>query len=385
MNSDFHYYATYCASLLAGYSNKDALRIAYSASFVDCCTSTLLKKCGLPISATTTQSQFEMIDFPTDLLGLQEITRIWASFHFLPGNLEAPIKRGGRNYRNKFRLICKPNGQLLIDTIQLAKGSSLEGIGIAMHVLADTWAHQNFAGTPSLVINNIENHIYEVFDGNDFLISFSHTPGKQDDIEKRKYNSTFYRSNENSIMNLGHGRAGHLPDLSFIKFKYMPAWGNYEEITKDNPSDYYLAFTQMVYALKYLKGNEKEFELNKYASLGKYEKRVKEIICKRQLSAELDWKKFAQDLGKTKIKPFDAKDYQEEHLNAKNKEGTLLSSFCFSAKHHKSMITNRIYKSKNKLAGYSVEYSGNPLNTFKDYWKYIEHELKVSKNHGKDK
>ena len=46
MNSDFHYYATFCASILAGYSNEEARRIAYSANFVDYCTFTLLKKCN---------------------------------------------------------------------------------------------------------------------------------------------------------------------------------------------------------------------------------------------------------------------------------------------------------------------------------------------------
>ena len=39
-------------------------------------------------------------------------------------------------------------------------------------------------------------------------------------------------------MCLGHGRAGHLPDYSFMRYRYLPAWGNYEEIIKNNPEDY---------------------------------------------------------------------------------------------------------------------------------------------------
>ena len=31
MNADFHYYATYCAAQLAGYSHAESLDIAYSA------------------------------------------------------------------------------------------------------------------------------------------------------------------------------------------------------------------------------------------------------------------------------------------------------------------------------------------------------------------
>ena len=318
MNADFHYYATYCASLIAGYSNEEAEKIAYSANFVDCCTMTMLKKCGAPTSAATTQSQLELADFTTDILGLHEITRIWASFHFLPGDLYAPCKKGWRNYKNKYRLICKPNGELLKDTVMLAKGGSLEAIGVAMHILADTWAHQNFAGTPSLVINNTDSHVYEVLDGKDYQITFSHNPGRKDDIEGRKYTNSLYSGKETSIMNLGHGRMGHLPDLSFIKYKYLPAWGSWNELVKDNPSDYFKAFAQMVYALKFYRGINSEFKLNEYDSLDKYSERVMDIINKRQLSAMEDWKAFATELAGKSVNEFNAKKYVDEYLASKN-------------------------------------------------------------------
>jgi len=35
MQKDFHYYATYCAAVIAGYNHEDSLTIAYSAQFVD--------------------------------------------------------------------------------------------------------------------------------------------------------------------------------------------------------------------------------------------------------------------------------------------------------------------------------------------------------------
>ncbi len=92
MQEDFHYYATYCAAYIAGYSHEESLEIAYSAQFVDCCTATLLKKNHAPLSAATTQLQSEMMEARTDLIGLQNITRIWASFHFLPYDLYAYIQ-----------------------------------------------------------------------------------------------------------------------------------------------------------------------------------------------------------------------------------------------------------------------------------------------------
>ncbi len=42
MQKDFHYYATYCAACLAGYSHEESLVICYSAQFVDLCSRTLL-------------------------------------------------------------------------------------------------------------------------------------------------------------------------------------------------------------------------------------------------------------------------------------------------------------------------------------------------------
>ena len=91
-------------------------------------------------------------------------------------------------YRNKYRLICKPNGSLVKDTVNLAKGKSLPAVGIAMHVLADTWAHQNFAGTPSLVINNTNFHFFELLE-NGFRrkIEFRHNPSAADNLEKSIY------------------------------------------------------------------------------------------------------------------------------------------------------------------------------------------------------
>ena len=62
MNKDFHYYATYCAAILAGYSHEESLDICYSAQFVDWCTVTFLTSVKAPRHAATTQLQMEMMD-----------------------------------------------------------------------------------------------------------------------------------------------------------------------------------------------------------------------------------------------------------------------------------------------------------------------------------
>ena len=193
MQLDFHYYATYCAAYLAGYSHEESLRVAYSAQFVDCCSRTLLSKIGGPASAATTQLQLELMDASTDPVGLQDITRIWASFHFLPGDLYAERKHCSRRYLKKYRLICNTNSSLLVETVELARGKSLEAVGLAMHVLADTWAHRYFAGTPSLVINNTNHIFYELIpDGDGFTerqVKFNHNPASPDEPDKGIYDA----------------------------------------------------------------------------------------------------------------------------------------------------------------------------------------------------
>ena len=155
MQLDFHYYATYCAAAIAGYNHDESLQVAYSDQFTDCCSRTLLKKLNGPLSAATTQLQLELMDARTDITGLQDITRIWASFHFLPGDLDAKTEKYcGRRYLHKYRLICNTNSALLKDTVELARGRSMQAAGIAMHVLSDTWAHRFFGGTPTHANNN---------------------------------------------------------------------------------------------------------------------------------------------------------------------------------------------------------------------------------------
>lgn len=384
MQEDFHYYATYCASVIAGYSHKEALQIAYSANFVDCCTKTMLQKLHLPTTAATTQSQIELADANTDIFGLQDITRIWASFHFLPGDLDAKVKSRSKTYRSKYRLICLPNSDLVKKTVNNAKENGLEAIGVAMHVLADTWAHQYFAGTPSLVINNSNDYFYEIVKENkkeiERKITFTHNITKKDAFKTSTYINSIYQENENGIMNLGHGRVGHLPDYSFIKYKYMPAWGNYEEIIKDNPDDYLKAFCQMVYALKYLKGDKEDFELNTYGfdEIKKYEKQINEIIRKPQLNASQDWKKFGEELSGEQIEDFDINKYQEEYkkANTTKRTETGLSKFVVAAIKQKKLVTENIYASKNLLAGKSIDSSYSSLKKLKEFFEIIQREIK---------
>ena len=378
MNKDFHYYGTYAAARIAGYSHEEALNICSAAFLVDLCTRSLLAAIDGPKSAATTQTAMEMADARTDIIGLQDITRIWASFHFLPKDLYAKREKVSKRYLRKYRLICGPNGDLLVDAVNLAKDKSLEAVGVAMHVLADTWAHMNFAGTPSFVINNTNDYFFEITeDGKEKPISFKHNPMSPEDTEKASYTNSVKTENEHSVMNLGHGRAGHLPDYSFIKYKYLPAWANYHEVIKDNPSDYMHAFWQMVYAMRYLRGDEKTFQVKNYAkeTVAPYEDEIKAIFKVRRTDDSEDWIKLCNKLSGCEIADLDIEKLKTEYTSAskEEKDNTLLGRFFIAAMAQKSMVTNKIYKSGNLLAGVSYEYNAEKgkFKGIKDFYKLI--------------
>lgn len=390
MQEDFHYYATYCSAILAGYTVEESSKIAYSAALVDFCTRGFLKRLNGPKAAVTTQFPRELFKSGTDPYSLQYITRIWASFHFLPWDLNAKLPNRPRWYLNKYRLICRPNGELLTDTVKLAKGKGPEAAGVAMHVLADTWSHSYFAGTPSLVINNTDYHFYELYteDGEEKerRISFNHNPKTADDFELSKYTGSFYQSDENSVMNLGHGRAGHLPDYSYARYKYMPAWADYNIVIKDNPSDYYRAFGQMTYALAYLKGSFDDFAPDTYAEdlIAPYAEEIKAIIKKKQIIASDDWRALGEKISGVPLEEFSISKYEEEYIKASNKrkqstrhryedprDYTFLGRFFVAAMAQKSMVTYKIYSSGNLLAGISVDYYADGFKGIKDFQHLI--------------
>ncbi len=391
MDLSFHYYATYCAAYLAGYAHEDCLEICYAAHLPDGCTRTFLERVGGPSAAATTQLPGEMGEARTDPAGIADITRIWASFHFLPRDLSAPVSKGGKRYRDKYRLICGPNGDLLAETVRLAEGRGTPAAGLAMHVLADTWAHRYFAGTPSLVINNTDRYFVELVrpqdigldDPSDELIErpikFRHNPVAPDDLVNGIYTNSIFQPVENAMMNLGHGRAGHLPDYSFVRYRYVPAWSDYEELLKDNPSEYYQAFCQMVYALRCLRGECGPFHTDVYDTdvVAPYEQTIRDLLERRQLKKPAceDWRRFGEQLSHQTIPEFELNAHVREYQEAseEKKDNTFLGRFFLAALAQKGMVTNRIYTSGNPLAGKTIEFDERGFAGISDFFPLLRY------------
>ena len=67
----------------------------------------------------------------------------------------------------------------------------------------------------------------------------------------------------------------------------------------------------------------------------------------------------------TQDDPFD------EYISAADKDDSFIGRYIKGSLAQKSMVTNRIYRSGNLLAGYSVEYKQMGLKGIKDYWSLI--------------
>ena len=161
-----------------------------------------------------------------------------------------------------------------------------------------------------------------------------------------------------------------------MKYEYLPAWGDYEEIVKDNPSDYLHAFCQMIEAMKFLRGSRESFAVQRYdwEAIAPYRDEIMEIIQKRQLDASAQWKAFGEKLSGCEIGEYDISRYKQEYSQAEKeaKDDTFLGKFFLASLRQKSMVTGRIFRSGNLLAGFSVDYREKGFRGIRDFKKIVD-------------
>jgi len=213
MQIDFHHAVTYVAARAAGFPHPDAEIIAYAAQYVDDATCEGIIRFDNKALYQRTSSAHKAID-PKNFDALDN-QKVWMPFHFLPGNkgLEP-----GEDPAGKFihKLVCLPDSTVAEDMLRdvildQEKPYSLHRLGITMHVYADTWAHQGFAGVKHLV--NKVSKIKEVGDSDVF----------KEDLVKLI---------NPLIPELGHGRAYIFPDMPFLSWEYVN--GHNKKISRDN-------------------------------------------------------------------------------------------------------------------------------------------------------
>jgi len=240
MQIDFHHAVTYVLARLAGFNYDQANIIAYSSQYVDDSNCEVFVKFNngalyKPICSAHKVLDYRNFDQLADHL-------VWAPFHFLPGNNGL---RNDEGQEDNFvsRIICRPNSYVAQDMVSECirnrkTENSLHRLGITLHVYADTWAHQGFAGIQDDV--NSVNYL-EDDETSQTLI------GKLEEFFRDKFDRKQSRFVA-GVSPLGHGAVLSYPDIPYLKWKYEDNYGTI--IKRNNPSDFLDAAQHMFKVMK---------------------------------------------------------------------------------------------------------------------------------------
>ena len=231
MQIDFHHSVTYVVARLAGFDHQQANIVGHCAQYVDDATNSGLILFDNGALFSRISSAHKLLDY-RNFRKLANY-RVWIPFHFLPGNDGLPA---GEDPEGQFidKLICRPNSYvaqaMVTECIQHRDTSyGLHRLGITMHVYADTWAHQGFAG-----VNHRINQATELVDEDGNL-----DRELAERVEKY-FQKNFLEQLLGSLIGdtfpLGHGAVLSHPDKPFLKWGYKN--GLNEQIKRNNPKDF---------------------------------------------------------------------------------------------------------------------------------------------------
>lgn len=225
MQIDGHHGMTYVLARMAGFKHEEADKIAYAAQYVDDATNSGLIKFDNGAMYSRASSAHGVFDFKNHL-NEHENHLVWVSFHFLPGN---DGKDAGDNTEASFieKLVCRPDSYTAREMIDYClkghdKDYALHRLGITMHVYADTFAHQGFAG----IIHDV-NKIEDLKMENEDMSLF-------DKVASKGASSGFP---------MGHGPALECPDKPYLNWSYTNGLG--DKIERNNLDDFMTAAQTM--------------------------------------------------------------------------------------------------------------------------------------------
>lgn len=129
-------------------------------------------------------------------------------------------------------------------------------LGVRAHVIADTWAHQDHCGLHN-VMNTYWDVNYDPDSWNPSHMGYGRQSIDYDDgttsgwrnqvLSWAEWRGKSFEATPNGTSYLGHGWMGHLPDFSFVKFRYKPCWSNPKEaVERNNPIEYRAAWVELV-------------------------------------------------------------------------------------------------------------------------------------------
>lgn len=312
MNLDFHYYGTYLAAVLAGYDSGEAGVIAYAAQFVDEGEEKNLERLKSQAAhyVETCQRLSSVVTSPRP--------DIWLPFHFLPGlNAEYALDHQANFVeipQNELEFLCAPDSFFVKQMMKNTKEANerepnrtkvLIRTGMVMHILADTYAHQGFAGYVTQRLNGIKNG---------FLYDYT------------DQSRIFFKCPPIERFELGHGRASHCPDYGYMRFYYQPDWSNVN-MGRDNTLIFTEAFLEMVYYLGYFNNRFITHANMDYRTISNC---ISPAITYENTDQSEEWKKVIQGCNIETLPNFEKEDW----INAADK----VLAFMECAHEHKIFV-----------------------------------------------
>ena len=294
----------------------------------------------------------------------KQIESVWSVFHFMPANLsdrELNIKNRKteinkikteendpnfveKNYTKDLKMVCKPSSTLANQVFQFVldfvKDKATSGseysddvlytIGIFMHVIADTWSHQDFCGSNDMLVNHgviVENGEKKSSEPNWGEIGLGKIAWVSSEWFNYTETDTLFRCF--SAIWTGHGSSGSYPDIPGKTYTYIPDYTN-TAITVNNPERYRIAFAQMYYIMKALR------EKNEYTIVSDVD--IPDTVKKAGETCftdgeEKDRCKLWDDFLDNKLKEYD-----------KNDERANVRTFLKCAHDYRTFVLNKIAK-----------------------------------------
>lgn len=144
MDTEFHYYITGIVAHAAGFTEAEARIIAFASEYVD------ENDVGFCIEDHRTEDVYTAYISQTMnvLKPKRSMMRIYPVFHFMPGDpfSDEACRRDGKMHLLNTTPDNEYANELMDEAFKSADDVRLHRIGVASHMYADTWAHQNFVG-----------------------------------------------------------------------------------------------------------------------------------------------------------------------------------------------------------------------------------------------
>jgi len=238
---DFHHAVVYVIARMAGFAHRQADVVAYCSQYVDDATNSGTITFDNGAMYTRISSAHKSLDYRN--FSALANHHVWIPFHFLPGNDDMPAGDypGGTFIR---KIVCRPNSPVAKEMVAKCiadrnQAYGLHRLGVTMHVFADTWAHQLFAG----VCHDIND------------ITLLNEKDEQDATFGEKLKDFFGDLCDTvaggfvgEVLPLGHGAALSNPDKPFLLWRYRDSDG--QVVPRNNTDIFTDATHQMCKAMQ---------------------------------------------------------------------------------------------------------------------------------------